>query len=113
MSDLEVRPDSRLRGIVSGERAVELLHEHKTGEPLPGQSSSRELIEDDPCPGCGGQLTWCDCGQGDPGEHLICLHCGDDAEDCQCEGPPDEFAGVGRAPEEDGYLRAMSSREAS
>lgn len=50
-----------------------------------GHSERRELTDDDPCPGCGGSLTWCDCLQG---EHLICLHCGDDAEDCQCVGIP-------------------------
>jgi hypothetical protein len=59
---------------------------------------------------------WCDCWQGErePGEHLICLHCGDNAEDCQCEGPPDEFTGAGCCPEEDGYLRGKAmEREAS
>lgn len=26
----------------------------------------------------------CDCGQGDPPEHVICSACGDDWDECEC-----------------------------
>lgn len=44
-----------------------------------------EITVDDPCPRCGGGLTWCDCGQGFPLEHLICIGCGEDVTECDCE----------------------------
>lgn len=34
----------------------------------------------------------CECGQGDPPEHVICSECGDDWDDCVCGAPDDEDA---------------------
>jgi hypothetical protein len=44
-----------------------------------------ELGEDDLCPACGGELILCECGQGDPAEHIICAQCGNDPPECDCE----------------------------
>ncbi|MCW2977731.1 MAG: hypothetical protein JWM06_3012 [Actinomycetia bacterium] len=43
------------------------------------------LIEGDVCPTCkASQIVLCECGQGEPAEHLICLGCGEDPPDCDC-----------------------------
>lgn len=50
-----------------------------------GLLAASECREGDICPVCKvSVIVLCDCCQGEPLEHLICLDCGEDVEECDC-----------------------------
>lgn len=56
-----------------------------------GLSVSRPLTREEALDTRELRVPWlCECGQGDPPEHVICSACGDDWDECDCGAPDDE-----------------------